>query len=69
MAKMSKSMPASCRGRRMQKQRKGSSTTGRSKGLVPMPGDRMMARRSRSYKLAEYAGWCSKMNAKNGIRE
>jgi hypothetical protein len=57
--------PANCRSRREQKRRKGSSTTGKSKGLVPDKGDRAMARQSRSYKRPDYTSWCARMYAKN----
>ncbi len=54
--------------RRANKRKKMSSTTGKSKGLVPLPLDRVMASRSRAYKTQaiDYAEWCKKSDSKNG---
>lgn len=36
------------------------SATGRSKGMVPNPIDKITAKRSRSYKTDHYVSWCKR---------
>ena len=42
--------------------------TGKSKGLVPKPQNRVMAKCSRSYKMRGYALWCKKYNGIKKVR-
>ncbi len=51
--------PEGCPTKRLRKLRKASSTTGKSKGLIPSPMHRMYARRNRSYKYPQYEAWCN----------
>ncbi len=51
------SPPEGIPAKRMDKLRKGSETSGSSKGLRPLPWHRVFAHRSRSYKWPEYEMW------------
>ena len=57
-------IPAQCKGRKLRK-KGGSSTSGKSKGLVPTTEERIFARVSRAYKLRGYADWAKRTNALN----
>lgn len=52
--------------KKKEKLRKGSSTSGRSKGenCKASPKERTMAKRGRSYRWNGYETWCKKMEAK-----
>lgn len=50
--------------KRHKKRTKGSSTSGKSKGLLPGPEDRGMAKRNRSHKDQGYDDWCQRMDVK-----
>jgi len=55
--------------RRFLRKKKGSSTPGRTKGLLPSPEDRIMAKRSRSYKSLNYQAWCTKYDGTQKVRK
>ena len=56
--------------KKVQKSRKGSQTTGKSKGktCVADSMQKYFAKHSRSYKTPGYSDWCRRMDALNGKR-
>lgn len=41
------------------------SSTGKSKGMIPNPIDKITAKRSRSYKTTNYPSWCRRYTGVN----
>ena len=54
--------------KRYEKRTKMAAESGRSKGLIPTPRERMIARRSRSYKWKDYPTWAKKYDGRTQAR-
>lgn len=57
-------IPQQCKGRKLRK-KNGSSTSGKSKGLLPTTQERAFAAYSRSYKEKGYTDWAERTRIAN----
>ena len=54
--------PVGIPAKRISRLTRGSGSTGKSKGLLPLPRARCIAKQSRSYRDPDYPKWCVKYN-------
>ena len=58
-------MDGKLRGYKNKHKKPSSSEPGKTKGLIPTPSDKCIAKGARSYKRSDYGSWCKRMDEKN----